>query len=234
MRDLFKRLLIVSSFLILPLASYASSASLALVPREGSFEAGQLIKAKIVLVNSGGALVNTIGTSLVFPAELLTLVSVSKDGSALGLWAEEPSIKAGKVSFAGGSTNPITANSSRILTLSFRANKTGQATFSFEGTSILIADGLGTDITSQPETIAWKIVPFQKILKPKPAVSTSTPLVNKIESSEPELAVETGAPGVSFENGASLLSISLALNILLLIFVFTYILRGFFCKKCGK
>ena len=224
MPDVFKRFLLVSTFLLLPMVGYASDASLALVPSKTSFEVGQVVKARIVLVNDNAASVNTVGTNLVFPDDLLTLVSISRDASVLGLWAEEPSMKSGRVSFAGGSTDPITVDGARILTLSFRAKKVGQATFSFENTSILIADGKGTDITLQPGNSVWTIFPVSKT---KSTIGDSTPTTT---SSTLSPSSGTDLSRSIFEGNVSLLSFSLALNFLLLIFVFVYILRGFWQK----
>jgi hypothetical protein len=84
---------------------------------------------------------------LSFDPSLLSVVSVSRDGSAFSLWTTEPefSNSAGTVTFGGGSPSPFTANSN-LMTITFRTVAEGSATVSFAEASVLAADGLGTDV----------------------------------------------------------------------------------------
>lgn len=131
---------------------YAFSAALALAadvvvaPSTGSYSVGQTFSVT-VRVAPGGQSVNAVEAALKFDPAVLSVVSVTKDGSAFSLWTTEPAFSntAGTVTFGGGSPAPFTATSN-LITITFRAVSAGTGAVTFTSASVLAADGRGTDV----------------------------------------------------------------------------------------
>ncbi len=68
----------------------AFAASLNLSPSSGSYKVGDTIKVRIVL-SSLDQSANAVSGTISYTKELLSLDSISKAGSVVGLWAVEPS-----------------------------------------------------------------------------------------------------------------------------------------------
>lgn len=122
------------------------AANVALVPSTGSYSAGQTFTVTVQALPAGDN-INAVESTLNFDPAVLSVVSVSRDGSVFSLWTTEPSFNnaAGTITFGGGSPTPFTSNSN-ILTITFRAVTNGAATVTFGDTSVLAADGRGTDV----------------------------------------------------------------------------------------
>ncbi|MBX4181323.1 cohesin domain-containing protein [Candidatus Parcubacteria bacterium] len=136
--------LVVSLFL--PQHSYADT--ILISPAAGSYSVGQTFSVRIV-VSSPTQAVNAVSAVLSFPIDKLQVTSVSKIGSILNLWVEEPAFSnaQGKVSLEGVVPNPgFTGSSGPILTVNFRVIKDGTANLQFSSASILANDGYGTNI----------------------------------------------------------------------------------------
>ncbi len=149
---------IVSLLVVFSFASFvvAEAATLQLNPGSGSYTTGQTFTAA-VRVAPAGQNVNAVEATLKFDPTLLSVVSVSKDGSAFSLWTVEPTFSnaAGTVTFGGGSPAPFSATSN-LINVTFRTLKEGSPTVSFSNASVLAADGRGTDVyqTSTGATFA--------------------------------------------------------------------------------
>lgn len=124
----------------------ASAANVALSPSTGSYSAGQTFTVTVQALPNGDN-INAVESTLNFDSSLLSVVSVSRDGSVFSLWTTEPAFNnaAGTVTFGGGSPTPFTSTSN-ILTVTFRAVANGTANVTFGETSALAADGRGTDV----------------------------------------------------------------------------------------
>ena len=155
------------------MALTTEAATLQLNPGTGSYGAGQTFTATVRVVPAGKS-VNAVEAQLKYDPALLSVVSISKDGSAFSLWTVEPAFSnaAGTVTFGGGSPTPFSATSN-IVNITFRAVKEGAASVTFESASVLAADGRGTDVyeSSVPGnfTIAAATTP------PPPPPSTPPP-----------------------------------------------------------
>jgi len=114
----------------------------------GKYNVGDSINIKVVI--SSDKSINAISGKISFPNHLLTLSSVSKNGSIIDLWAEEPSYsnKTGTVSFGGVMLNGFSGNKGVVINLVFKAKAIGTATINLTEGSVLANDGLGTDIIS--------------------------------------------------------------------------------------
>src|SRR3989344_1839945 len=128
----FSLVILVAVFFFVGTA-IASAATLQLNPSTGSYSAGQNI--------------NAVEATLKFDPSVVSVVSISKDGSAFSLWTVEPSFSnsAGTITFGGGSPSPFSATSN-LVNITFRALKAGSASVSFTEASVLAADGQGTNV----------------------------------------------------------------------------------------
>lgn len=90
---------------------------------------------------------NAVEASLSYDSSVLSVVSVSKNGSVFSLWTTEPEFSNadGVITFGGGSPSPFTSTSN-LLQVTFRAVAEGSGTVSFSDASVLAADGQGTDV----------------------------------------------------------------------------------------
>lgn len=128
----------------LPFISHA--AELQFSPTTGSVAIDDEISVT-VKVAPGGADVNAADGTVSFDSALLSVASISKDGSAFSLWTAEPSFSnsAGTVVFSGGTPSAF-KNTANVITIKFKGKKVGSAKLSFSKGSILAADGKGTDV----------------------------------------------------------------------------------------
>lgn len=134
------------SFCVLPRA--ASAASLYFSPSYGSYKVGQQFSVG-VYVGSADQAMNAAEGSVSFYEDKLSVVSISKSGSIINLWAQEPSFSnsAGTIDFAGIVLNPgYTGSAGKILTVTFKAKMKGDAILNFSSASVLANDGAGTNI----------------------------------------------------------------------------------------
>ncbi len=128
----------------------AQAATIFPSPNSGSYNIGKSFSVG-VFVSSADQAINAVSGTLSFPKDKLEVTSVSKSGSVVSLWVQDPSFSnsAGTVSFEGIVLNPgFTGASGRIITVNFRAKNGGAAPITFSAGSVLANDGQGTNILS--------------------------------------------------------------------------------------
>ena len=111
---------------------------------------GQSISVS-VLVDSGDIAMNGALSILSFPPELLRVTAVSRGGSIMSLWAEEPffSNQAGTINFAGVVLNPgFSGSAGNLITINFMVKAAGVARVSFGASQVLANDCSVSDILS--------------------------------------------------------------------------------------
>lgn len=142
--------LVTLFFWLFTLVAYA--ADLSISPSTGSYSVGQTFTATISAVPNGDS-VNAVESTLSFNTDVLSVVSVSKTGSAFSLWTTEPTFSNtnGTVQFGGGSPTPFTRTSS-LIAVTFRTVAEGTGSISFTEASVLAADGRGTDVFKNSNT----------------------------------------------------------------------------------
>lgn len=193
----------ISLFVLLFLffANISEAATLQLTPSTGSYSSGQTFTAT-VKVAPAGQNINAVEASLKFDPSILSVVSVSKDGSVFSLWTVEPTFSNtnGTISFGGGSPTPFSATSN-LVNITFRTVKEGTGTVSFPTASVLAADGRGTDVyqSSTPGsfTIAAATAPT-----PTPTPATPTPTTPAPSSNNGDEAIIFGDPPRAPEIGS--------------------------------
>lgn len=168
-------------------APVALAASLYLSPSSGSFAPQQAFTVN-VYASSTDQVLNAVSGTITFPPSLLQVTGLSKAGSMISLWAQEPSYSntAGTVSFEGIVLNPgYSGAAGKVLSITFSPTVAGSAPVSFSGGSVLANDGLGTNIlngfgsasftiTDASEATSDEETPAQTGLPGIPGISSST------------------------------------------------------------
>ncbi len=136
--------LFILALLLLP--SMAAAAEMSFSPATGSYGAGKEFSIK-VLVNPGVDSVNAADGAVSFDKDILSVSSVSKDGSAFSLWTADPTFSntEGTINFSGGTPTAF-SKSGTVVTIKFKGKKPGEAKLSFTSGSVLAADGKGTNV----------------------------------------------------------------------------------------
>ena len=161
---------------------FAQAADLSLAPNTGTYSVGQTFTATVRAVPNGDN-INAVETVLSYNTDVLSVVSVSKDGSAFSLWTTEPTFSNsnGTIELGGGSPTPFTSTSN-LVTVTFRTVAEGVGTVEFTEASVLAADGRGTDVFGSAPSGTYTVS----------AATTPVPAPNPTPTpSEPEPVAET-------------------------------------------
>lgn len=173
--------------LILLSALTVQAAELYLSPKRGDYAVGQSFTATVNISTPDQAMNAAQGT-ITFPPDKLEVVSLSKSGSILNLWVQEPSFsnKAGTIQFEGVVLNPgFTGSAGKILSIILKGKEIGDAPLEITNGSVLANDGLGTNILTKTSGADYTLTASKKVISPpglpaKPEVSSEThPQENK-------------------------------------------------------
>jgi hypothetical protein len=166
-----KTILFIVGF-FLASVSGAFAADLSVSPSTGSYSVGQTFTVTLRAIPNGDN-INAVESTLSFNPAVLSVVSVGKTGSAFSLWTTEPTFSnsAGTIQFGGGSPTPFTA-SSNLITVTFRTVSAGTGALTFKTSSILAADGRGTDVFKNATNGSYTVTVAST---PAPAPTTPTP-----------------------------------------------------------
>lgn len=129
-------------------ATQVNAADIFITPSLGNYIVGQNFSINIYL-SSPDAAINAASGILSFPSDTLEVTSISKTGTIMSLWVQEPTFsnQAGTINFEGIVLNPgFTGPSAKILTVNFKAKGYGLADTKFTSASILANDGTGTNV----------------------------------------------------------------------------------------
>lgn len=176
------------------------SAALTVSPTQIQTTVGQTVRFQ-VMVNTQSVAINAIDGIISYDPNTLEVTSVSRSGSALNIWIEEPNFSntTGKISFAGGVATPgYTGSSGLVFSITAKAKKTGSATFDLNNVSIRQNDGEGTEVVTAVNdsvvTVAKASVQAVKdveVKEPvKEVVKTQAP-VAQVFISKPDLTSST-------------------------------------------
>lgn len=143
-----KRLLSLVVFVLAFVPTAAFAATLGVTPSSGTYSVGD--KVTLTVYVSSDASVNAVSGVLDIPTDEFSVLSISKSNSFLSFWVTDPvySSSDGAVHFEGVSPGSgYQGSGGTVITVSLRAKQAGTGTFSFDGTSQILAnDGNGTDI----------------------------------------------------------------------------------------
>jgi hypothetical protein len=131
-------------------ARAANAATLYFSPSSGSYKIGQNFSVSIYVSSSDQAM-NAVSGTVSFSKDKLSVVSLSKSGSIISLWVQEPSFSnsSGSANFEGIVLNPgFTGKIGKIITINFKVKSLGLAAVNFSSGAVLANDGKGTNILS--------------------------------------------------------------------------------------
>ncbi len=144
----FQFFLFFPVFYFLFIATAAQAADLYFSPSSGSYRTGTTLSIAVYATSEEQAM-NAVSGIITFSKDKIEITSLSKDGSILNLWVQEPSFsnEAGKVNFEGIALNPgFTGKAGKLITINFKTKGTGDASFTFSSAQVLANDGKGTGI----------------------------------------------------------------------------------------
>lgn len=183
----FLKCLFIGLFL-LPSVLYAAT-DLNLVPSSDSIEEGRTFTVNIYVKNNAQA-INAVSGALTFPTELLSVVSLSKEGSIVKLWAEEPSYSNanGTIKFEGVILNPgYSGSSGKVLAVTFLSKKPGTASVLFGSGQVLANDGEATNVARNLDGGEYALIKRSTVEIEKPA----TPVSDTGNSTKPIIVSST-------------------------------------------
>ena len=191
--------LLCSLLFIFFVSSVAEAATLQLNPGSGSYSSGQTFTTN-VRVQPDGKSINAVEATLKFDPSVITVVSISKTGSAFTLWTVEPTFSnsAGTVTFGGGSQTPF-SSASNLFSITWRAAKVGSASVSFSNASVLLNDGQGTDVYQSSAPASFTIGEATVTPTPTPVAEVEEEKPKKPETEE---AIVFGDPPRAPEVGS--------------------------------
>lgn len=126
----------------------AFAANIILSPSNISTKVGKTFSVD-VLVNNNKDPINAASALLSFPADVLSVTSISKTGSFISLWAEEPTFSntAGTVNFEGVALNPgFSGATGKVVTVTFKSKQAGNINILVKSGSVLANDGNATNV----------------------------------------------------------------------------------------
>jgi hypothetical protein len=178
----------------------AHAAQVVISPSTGTYSNGQSFTTTIQ-VNPEGKSVNAVEAKLSFDNTKLSVVSVSKTGSAFTLWTTEPTFSnaAGTIDFGGGSPTPFSARST-LLTVTFRSLAEGAGNVTVSSASVLAADGLGTDVYTGAGNATYSISGAP--IPTAPTTPTQQPR-NEQQQGSTDAAITFGDPPRAPEAGST-------------------------------
>lgn len=159
-----------------------NAATLQINSSSNSLQTGETITLSVIL-DSAGVSINNSEATIVFPTDSLEVVSINKIGSIFTLWVEEPSFSntTGSISFNGGVPTPgYVGSQGRIISITVKAKKTGQANLAFSSATVRANDGFGTNVLSNQQGKTLSILKTAE-----PMITTETVLVQGLQISSP-------------------------------------------------
>jgi gas vesicle protein len=122
------------------------AADLYILPSNKDLNVGDNLNVA-VYVDSLDQAMNAVSFRISYPEDLLRFVSLSKTGTIINLWVQEPKGGNGEVFAEGIVLNPgFTGSRGKILNITFKALNSGKADISFVSGAVLANDGFGTNI----------------------------------------------------------------------------------------
>jgi hypothetical protein len=205
MEKIFKTL--VFGLLLVVTPFFASAATMSFSPSSKNIKAGNTFTVGIV-VNSESRAMNAASGLISFDKDILEATGISKSGSIISLWAEEPtrSNSNGTINFEGIALSPgYTGSNGNLFTVTFRARKIGDTTLKFTNGSVLANDGTGGNILTEMVPLSLSV---SDIVKPKnedvpqkktdPSASRGEVIIKSSSHPEEDKWYSDNTPGLSF------------------------------------
>ncbi len=185
------------AFLFILFPFFANAANLSFSKTSGSYNAGDTFTVN-VYINSTDQSMNAASGVVLFPTDLISVSSISKNGSIFSLWVQEPlfSNNGGTVNFEGIVLNPgFIGSNGKILSITFKTKKVGNAEITFSTGSVLANDGKGTNILTNTGkmsvNIGEKPAPKETPVPEKKIEDVPTPITKDANTDDVLIVEET-------------------------------------------
>lgn len=162
----------------------AHAATLQISSDSATLSPGSITMLSVVL-NSEGVAINNAEAKIIFPTDLLEVVSINKNSSIFSLWVEEPaySNSTGIITFNGGIPTPgFIGQNGTVISVVFKAKATGKADLIFSDAAVRANDGLGTDVLSSKLGKSLIVVKKEQSIPVYPTAESSADLALQITS----------------------------------------------------
>lgn len=159
---------------VLATPAQAAGATLFFSPSSKAVTVGSSFSIS-VMVNTGSGSINTLESIVNFPTDLLKVNSLALGGSIVSMWVPANPVSSnakGTITFGGGMLSPYTGTNGRVLSISFKALKSGNAKLSFSNSQILTGPGENAFGSAGSSAITITEPEAPKIEQPKPVVTT--------------------------------------------------------------
>ena len=179
-----KLIFLLSTFGFL-FSTTAFAARIYFEPATNTHEVGESFTVNVKL-DTQGENINAVDLGVLYP-QLLEIRSISKSGSAVQLWVQEPNYTSTGIFFSGGSPGGIKSSNALIAKITMKAKAIGDGNFQLTPTSsVLLNDGQGTKAQ-----LTVGQASFNVIAQPK---KDSTPTPKPGESVKPTAEPEKEQP----------------------------------------
>lgn len=155
------------------------AANLVVSPSSVNTTVGKSFTVDLV-VNSNVEAINAVSAMISFPKDSLQVTSLSKKGSFISLWAEEPvfSNENGSVSLEGVALNPgFNKATGKVLSVTFKALQAGNVSVAVKSGSVLANDGNATDVLKTTGSAFIYINEDDVKIAPAPVKETLVPVI---------------------------------------------------------
>ncbi len=161
--------------------AHIHAATLQVSPSATTVSPGGILTLSVSL-NSEGVAINNAEAKIIFPADMLEVVSINKSSSLFTLWVEEPSYSnsTGIITFNGGIPTPgFNGPYGTALSIVVKAKKAGQADILISDAAVRANDGLGTNVLTGIKGATLRVVakaeqPADEIQTPAPSSSVAS------------------------------------------------------------
>lgn len=179
------------------------AATLGFSPSTKSVELGKTVAVDAVVSSSDKA-INVVSGKITFDRAYLQPVSVSKSGSIVKFWIQEPTVNGATSTliFEGVILNPgYTGSRGQIVTVTFSSIKEGETNLAIADGVVLANDGVGTNVFSGTNGSTITVLPkapVQEEVPPTKPTETTPPIVPP--TTEPvEVPIDTTPKPVPFK-----------------------------------
>lgn len=151
-RSIYVRSLVQKAILFFTLFTltytYSFAANLIISPSSVTTKVGKTFSVDLMVSNNIDA-INAASAVISFPHDALQVTGISKKGSFISLWAEEPifSNEKGTITLEGVALNPgFDKSTGKIITITFKALQAGNVSVAVKSGQVLANDGNATDV----------------------------------------------------------------------------------------
>lgn len=216
------------------LVNFSEAASISFFTPSKAYNVGSDIVLSI-LVSNGSMPASGVSGLISFPANLVSISSISTDDSIVSHWIQEPSFSnsTGHINFETVLLSGFTGNLGKLITITFKAKAVGTASIKFIAGSLVTADDNVSDVLLNSEGTSITIT---KMGVNKPVPSDIKEEIKEAKVTNEDFVIKPDSSGWYSLDSASLtripsypkVPIALIVSIILLIFVIWYLYYNLF------